>query len=374
MAMAMEMSLANVVQTRDGGHDCWDTTITARDIARAMKFGLLQVDPDHQRGKNTVTDKYMLKEDKVQRWARDLQDDKAIFGQLTWNFRPECSTVRFDPDPENQGHGTLVIDGTAYLPDSVHRHYAIQRAVESVANGSSFDPDRRFSLRIWQVPEGYENEIFYAMNMEHDKADATRSKWLAQRNPGQKIAREVVRRSPHLGDTNVETVTNTLSIKNPRLAAFNTFASGFEEAWGDVEDVEAAVEWFLPFWEKVVDVLPGLRRLPLPERQKCRKESLVGWAVAIQGYIRLARRLHDEGRELELLERLAEEQIEGGVTYDFFSWENPVFQRAGIIVPAVNKAGETKLTVRNSHQTRRAMSEVLAVKIGLQTESDEEAA
>jgi hypothetical protein len=170
----------------------------------------LAIDPEHQRGKNTVTGKSVLKEEKVKRWARELQEDTAIFGQLTWNFRPDESDVAFEADHENKNHGTLVIrEGTATLPDSVHRHHAITRAVESVASGSSFHPDRRFSLRIWRVPVEFENTIFYAMNMEHDKADSTRSKWLAQKNIGQMIAREIVRRSPHLGEGNVETVTNT---------------------------------------------------------------------------------------------------------------------------------------------------------------------
>jgi hypothetical protein len=366
----METRITNVVVTRDGGKDCWDTTITGRDIAKAFKYGLLEVDPEHQRGKNSVTGKSMLKEEKVERWARELQDDTAIFGQLTWNFRPAQSDLEFLADAENPGHGTLIIkNGTAYLPDSVHRHLAIRRAVESVAAGSSFDPDRRFSLRIWRVPEGFENTIFYAMNMEHDKADATRSKWLSQKNEGQKIAREVVRRCPHLGEANVETVTNNLSIKNPRLAAFNTFAAGFEEAWSDIpaEEVEKAVVWFLSFWERLVAVLPELKRLPLPERQRARKESLVGWAVAIQGYIRLARRFYDEKLDPGLLRKLGEKDSDkDGKPCGFFAWNNMVFQRAGIIVPAVNKKGETKLTVRNSHQTRRAMAEVLAAKIGLE--------
>ena len=92
----------------------------------------------------------------------------------------------------------------------------------------------------------------------------------------------------------------------------------------------------------------------------------MGWAVGIQGYIRLARRFYDDGLDLSLLEKLSEKHQEAnGKTYDFFAWENPAFQLAGIIVPAVNKKGETKLTVRNSHQTRRAMAEVLATKIGV---------
>lgn len=367
----METRISNVVVTRDGGYDCWDTSITARDIAKAFQYGLLEVDPEHQRGKNTVTGKYMLKEDKVQRWARELQEDTAIFGQLTWNFRPELSDIDFEPDTQNKGHGTLVVrSGTAYLPDSVHRHYAISRAVQSVAAGSNFDPDRRFSLRIWRVPEAFENAIFYAMNMEHDKADATRSKWLSQKNESQKIAREVVRRSQHLGEGNVETVSNSLSIKNPRLAAFNTFSAGFEDAWGDVsaEDVEKVVVWFLAFWERLTEVLPELKRLSLPERQRSRKASMAGWAIAIQGYIRLARRFYDDELPLSLLNKLSEEHLDlDGKRYRLFAWDNPIFQRAGIIAPAVNKKGETKLTVRNSHQTRRAMADVLAAKIEIPT-------
>ena len=365
----METRIPNVVVTRDGGYDCWDTTITAREIAKAFSHGLLNVDPLHQRGINTVTGKSMLKEEKIERWARELQEDKAIFGQLTWNFRPEQSDIKFEPSDVESSTGTLVIrDGSATLPDSVHRHHAINRAVQSIASGSGFRPDRRFSLRIWNVPEAVEDDIFYAMNMEHDKADATRSKWLAQKNIGQKIAREVVRRSPHLKEDNVETVTNTLSIKNPRLAAFNTLASGFEEAWADIEPdhVEEAVVWFVAFWDKLVQVLPQLGRLPLTERQKSRRESLLGWAIAIQGSIRLARRFYHEHVDLNQLEKLAATyETEDGTRHAFFAWTNPLFQQAGIIAPSINKKGETRLTARNSHQTRRAMADVLATRVGL---------
>jgi hypothetical protein len=114
--------------------------------------------------------------------------------------------------------------------------------------------------------------------------------------------------------------------------------------------------------------LPQLKRLSLPQRQKSRKESMVGWAIAIQGYIRLARRFYDDGLDLSLLEKLAEKHQEAdGKSYNFFGWDNPIFQRAGIIVPSVNKKGESKLTARNSHQTRRAMADALAAKIGLTT-------
>ena len=64
--------------------------------------------------------------------------------------------------------------------------------------------------------------------------------------------------------------------------------------------------------------------------------------------------------------KLAEKEKDAeGKPSNFFAWNNAEFQRAGIIVPAVNKKGVTKLTVRNSHQTRRAMADVLATKIGI---------
>jgi hypothetical protein len=74
-------------------------------------------------------------------------------------------------------------------------------------------------------------------------------------------------------------------MKNHRLVAFNTIASGFEEAWSDIpiEDIERAVAWFLGFWEQLVEVLPELKRLSLPQRQKSRNESLVGWASPFKG-------------------------------------------------------------------------------------------
>jgi hypothetical protein len=370
----MESRIPNVVVTRDGGHECWDTTVSAREISKAFAYGLLEVDPDRQRGKHSVTGKY-IPEGREGRAvgspaAGGYRHLRAAHVELPpGEFRREHSSRTPSTRPTARSSSATV----GYLPDSVHRHYAIKKAVESVAQGSIFNPDRRFSLRIWNVPEEFENEIFYAMNMEHDKADATRSKWLAQKNVGQKIAAEVVRRSPHLGEANVETVTNTLSIRNPRLVAFNTLSSGFEEAWGDIqsEDVEKVASWFIDFWDKMVSVLPELGKLPLPQRQQSRKRSLVAWAIAIQGYIRLARQFYDDGHDTSLLKHLKEPQVEAdGQTVPFFAWENPEFQRAGIIVPAVNNKGETRLTARNSHQTRRAMAKVLAKKVQLPVEPE----
>jgi hypothetical protein len=360
-----------VVVTKDGGYDCWDTTVSAREIARAMNSGMVESDPRHQRGKNSVTGKEVVDWKRVEDWTRALLADEAIFGQLTWNFRPEeTGGLRFVGDRLDDGslsatHGTLVVeDGQAKMPDSRHRHESIRLAVESVAKGSDFDPARRFSLRIWSVPEAFEDKIFYAMNMEHKKADATRSKWLHQTGPGQRLARELVRRSPHLGEDNVEIVSNTVSVRNPRLAAFNTFSAALETAdspWSQLPDgeVDQAAAFLVKFWDKLVQVIPELGRLTLAERQAARgnpARAMASSALGIHGYLRMAYRLYPDG-DLEALGAL-----DGDGFFD--PHVNQSYRDAGVVVPGSGR-NSGKLVARSSHASRRAMGEIFAARCGL---------
>jgi DndB-like DNA-sulfur modification-associated protein len=355
----VKTTIENVLVSHDYGREVYDVIMTARHIHRMSKHGLLVIDPEHQRGTNSVTGAEIVNQEKVNRWTQQLLDDRAVFGQLTWNFRPEETTTDYNPDT-----GEFIIDdGAATLPDSAHRHRAIVNAVDSIARGSSFDIDTKFSVRIWRVSAEVENDLFYGMNQEGDKADATRSKWLTQKNVGQKIAVQVVRTSPHLTDSNVETVSNTLSARNPRLAAFNTISKGFEDAWEDTDpaEIDGAAEWFISFWEKLVEVRPQLGKLSLPDRQKARKESIGASALAVHGYIRLARQFYDDADfGLERLEELADD--------DFFKIDSPHWQARGIVVTDTNQAGLVTRSVRNAMQTRRAMTDALAAKVGLITD------
>lgn len=359
----MKTTIEPVLVSHDFGHEVYDVTMPARDIHQMYKHGLLLIDPEHQRGKNSVTGAEIYRKDKVNRWTEQLLEDKAVFGQLNWNFRPESTRAYYDRENKE----FVIKEGSATLPDSAHRHRAIFQAVESVFRGSDFDLDMLFSVRIWCVPEAAENDIFYGMNQEGDKADATRSKWLSQKNVGQKLAAEVVRTSPHLTEQNVETVTNTLSVRNPRLAAFNTFAVAFEDSWGNVpdEDVPKAVAWFVGFWDKLVAVRPELARMSLPGRQDARRASIGVSAIAIHGYVQLARRFYDENLSLELLDKLGDDA--------FFKLTNRLWQDRGVLVPSVTKAGKTVLQMRNARQTRQAFAEALMEKIGLRAAAIEAA-
>jgi hypothetical protein len=356
--VGMRTSIPALV-SHDKGEEVYDTVVKARDINRMFTHGLIAIDDERQRGRNTVTGKPVYSQKKVDRWTEQLLKDEAVFGQLTWNFRPEETNTYYDADA-----GAIVIDGPATLPDSAHRHRAIVQAVESVARGSSFDLEMPFSVRIWRVPAEAENEIFYGMNQEGDKADATRSKYLMQRNSGEKIARELVRRARDLTEVNVETISNTLSAKNPRLTAFNTIAVACERNFNDIapEEIEDVVGWLVDYWAALVKVRPELGVLSLQDRQTVRKSLLSASALAIHGYIGLARRFRDGNVGLHRLEPLAPPTAGRD---DYFALTNPEWQTRGILVPSQTKAGETRLTMRNANQTRRAVVDALAELVGL---------
>ena len=117
----METRIDKVNVAQDYGRDVYDTVISARDIQRMFKHGLLLIDDDAQRGRNSVSGKQVVKQEKVERWTNDLLKGEAVFGQLTWNFRPNETDVEFDPETK-----TLIIrDGSATIPDLGHRHRAI---------------------------------------------------------------------------------------------------------------------------------------------------------------------------------------------------------------------------------------------------------
>ena len=344
----MKTILEPVLVSHDFGNEVYDVTMTARDIHQMFVHGLLVIDPDHQRGRNTVTGREVFKKEKVERWTRQLLADKAVFGQLNWNFRPEASNAYFD----HEARQFVIEHGNATLPDSAHRHRAIVGAVESVARGSTFDLEMLFSVRIWRVPEAEENDIFFGMNQEGDKADATRSKWLAQKNTGQKIAAALVRESPHLTEANVETVTNTLSMRNPRLAGFNTFSVAFEEAWGDTPevDLEEATEWLVGFWDALVKVRPELGRLQLPQRQKSRRTLISVSAIAIHAYARLAKRLYDDGVTLSALSALSDEDFFASPIRNGSDWGSWCRRRTRTALPSCRSATPCRRAARSDRR------------------------
>jgi hypothetical protein len=365
--MALKTYLDPVLETEDGPWTCWDAVVTAESIYQLWSAGFLKIDPDHQRGEDSVRKKPVLDMDKVERWADELIKGQAILGELSWNFRKGEAEIHYDEEKKQMEIGA----GHAAIPDSGHRHYAIVKAVESASRGSGFDIKRRFSVRLYNVRPEEENRIFYAMNQEGKPADATRSKWLYPKQTGQRLAAQLVRLSPHLQD-NVDTVRDRLSKRNPRLCAFNTLSRAFEANWLDVGEISDAkfdetVEFMVEFWDELVQVLPELGKLDLAERQRVREESIVDSAVAIHGYITLARRMIDSDADLAILGLLAEPATVNGEQVPFFSrTRNPQWEELGVVIPTFRRDNKRVLALRNANDARKAAAKAILRKAGLE--------
>src|SRR5215208_824161 len=92
----MQTRIRPVLVSHDKGEKVYDAVLSARDIHRMFANGLIRIDDELQRGRNTTTNKQVYKEAKVQRWTEQLLADEHVFGQLTWNFRPEETETYYD--------------------------------------------------------------------------------------------------------------------------------------------------------------------------------------------------------------------------------------------------------------------------------------
>jgi DNA-sulfur modification-associated len=370
----MPFVLRNAAETFDGGRICYDVVSTAAEIHRAFKQGFLQIDDERQRGKNTVTGNRIRDEKKIDQWAEKLVADTGYLGQLTWNIRKETEG---DPELEYDAESRMLTINalSAFLPDSYHRTNAVVKAVDSIARGSSFDKNRKISVRIYNAPAHEENDIFYAYNQEGKPADQGRSKWLRPHDAAI-IARRFVAESPHLGDENVDTFQDRLSKKSYRLASFGTIAKAIETGWAaenadDPAAVDAAVAYLVSFWDKLVEVRPELGKLPLAARQQIRETMLVDGALSLTSLLKLAYRMYKNDVHISVLERLGEKTTD---QIDFFSRQNPTWKTLSILVPEQGKGGKTVFTVRNIRQTREAMYKEICVFLGLERPAELEVA
>lgn len=366
MALINKVRFDNVLRTSDGkGYRCFDTTVSAEEIHSMLRREDLRYDPDVQRGfKETKDGRHepLIDKKKVEMWTQALLDNDAFFGQLSWNYRPGESELEFTP--YDGDFGSLETTGVAWAPDSWHRMNAIAEAVEIArTRGGNFDPERKFSLRIWNVPKETEARIFYAMNQEGKKADATRSKVLYQSNVGQKLAVAFMKASSHL-DGNVGIVRNSVSKNDNKLMAFNTLSTALEGISGDVwvieeSDIGVLVPWLVEYWDRLVKNVPELGRLSLSARQKARRTTIASSAVAVHGFIRLAWYMRKENIDISKLDAFGDQ--------DWFLLSNPAFLDRGLTLKRASsdEAASDEWITRNSRATQRAFTQMLIEKLGI---------
>jgi hypothetical protein len=352
-------------ETWDGGRRAFDVVFEAERIATALEQHRLYVIPEEQRGDDPVTGREVLNDSKVKRWEQMELSGQLHLGQLTVALHKE-NAATFDHEAQS---GQLDIYGPMTIVDGRQRSYTLRRALEKhLQTGVAYDPKRKVSVRIYvDLDAGQRRELFNQMNGGRggDHATSTRVNWLAPSGAAS-IARSLVARNAHLGEANVNVVLDKVTRKDPRLAGFNTFVEAIRQAFGDSENLTAAEQteisdYLNKFWTKLVEVLPVLGQRELAERNRLRDKSLLGNALAIYGFMEVAKRLRDERPAKPPLERL--EVL--GRDRAWFDKDRQHWRDLGVMVAVIDPK-TMKITghkPRNNFQVRRAFANAMAARM-----------
>jgi hypothetical protein len=364
-------------------------TITAEQIADAAENRLLWTDQNVQRGIQPGVEpkpetelcladgypdpkKYVFDSEKADQITdKLLSGEKLFLSPLVWNLRPGHFEAYF-----NHADAELyVYEGKVYLPDSHHRHQAINKAVrifrESPREFPRFSLERQFKVELYFLAREDEGNYFFAKNQLPKPTAKSKAYDLTTIDGLSLLAKRTIDKSKSLNE-NVNRVTDRLTASNPQVMTLSTlremmksFASSDEV---DPPELEGLSQIAADFYELLVAVRPELGKLERPQRRKVREQLVVDAAVMMHGYAAL---MKDYNRDLatfgvakaakEWQNRLKMLSAEKEYVFrkwsgDLFDKKNPLWQALGIVKPG--KDG-LSLTVLNTGAARSECGRVL---------------
>lgn len=368
VGLTLPLEIRNVGVVDDAGShhvECQMTGSFLVDLHRSRLLTLTgNIRPAHQEGIKLAG----KTKRKVEKWTRELLANNAIIGNISVRLNPEQSDYELWYDDETGEDCLTITDGVLDCAvDSLSRIKAILAAADNPL--ASFDLGTRFQVRIWLVNDTDAAKVATIYNTRGDKVNDSTAKYAYSETKEQEIARTLVNKSPHLGQDNVEVLSNSVSASSHKLTAFNTISKAIESSWkgGPVTsaDVAAQSEWLISAWNSLVDVRPEFGTLSTPARQEQRRKTIASSAVAIHGLIGAMSTMYTDKQDPDVaFAKIAPREGE----MDLFAWDNPLWANAGVVV----KSGDIgKLTTRNSFQARRAAIRILHELMSLSSEPED---
>ncbi|HST49315.1 DNA sulfur modification protein DndB [Jatrophihabitans sp.] len=355
------LELINVNEVDDNGGVHIETQMTGRFLVDLRRRGLLALTGNIRPAHNQ--DRLLGKtKTKVNKWTTELLANEAIIGNISIRLDPTKSAYEVWQDEETGLMNMTIMEGTLDCAvDSLSRIKAILQAADNPLG--SFDLDTRFQVRIWLLDDEGAKKVATIYNTRGDKVNDSTAKYAYSETKEQELARRLVNGSEHLGQDNIEVLSNSVSASSHKLAAFNTISKAIETSWkgGPVTaaDVEAQSSWLISAWDSLVKIRPEFGKLSTPARQAQRKANIASTAVVIYGLIGAMSKMYAEHIDPDVaFKSLAPAEKE-----DVFAWNNPVWSRAGVVTPTGTDSGS--LGTRNSFPARRAATRVLQEVMGL---------
>lgn len=364
--LTLPLDIRNVGIVDDAGGTHFECQMTGAYLVDLYRSGLLtltgNIRPEHNRAHVTGKTKT-----KIQKWTRELLDNNAIIGNISVRLNPDASEYEVWNDEETGDTCLTIREGVLDCAvDSLSRIKSILAAAENPL--ASFNLETRFQVRIWLLNDTDAKKVATIYNTRGDKVNDSTAKYAYSETQEQELARRLVNQSPHLGQDNVEVLSNSVSASSHKLTAFNTISKAIESFWkgGPVTaaDLDEQSRWLIDAWDALVSVRPEFGKLSTPARQSFRRNSISSTAVAIFGLIGAMSVMYAEGIDpRDVFPKLRHQSDP-----DIFAIDNPIWKDVGVVTPS-GTAG--KLTTRNSFPARRAAMRVLRNAMGLSPEDDD---
>ena len=360
--LTLPLEIRNIGIVDDNGGEHVECQMTGRFLVDLYESELLKltgnIRPDHNRDDGKLTGKTAKK---VNKWTSELLAGDAIIGNISMRLDPTKSESEIYYDEET-GFTNMSVEA-GFLDcavDSLSRIKAILAAANNPLG--SFDLSTRFQVRIWMLDDTAAKKVATIYNTRGDKVNDSTAKYAYSETKEQELARKLVNGSEHLGQDNIEVLSNSVSASSHKLTAFNTVSKAIETLWkgGPVTDadVQAQSSWLIAAWDSLVKARPEYGKQSTPARQDQRRRNICSTAVAIYGIIGAMSDMFVNHVDPDVAFKAL--TVAGGK--DLFSWDNPEWAEAGVVTPG-SKGGT--LTTRNSFQSRRAATRILRDIMGL---------
>jgi len=362
------IELINVNVIDDNGGEHVETQMTGRLIVDLHRRGLLQLTGNIRPAHNQ--DRLLGKtRTKVNKWTTELLDNDAIIGNISVRLDPTKSKHELWTDDETGQLNMTITEGTLDCAvDSLSRIKAILQAANNPLG--TFDLSTRFQVRIWLLDDDAARKVATIYNTRGDKVNDSTAKFAYAESKEQEIARRLVNQSPHLGQDNIEVLSNSVSASSHKLTAFNTISKAIETSWkgGPVADADVIAQsgWLISAWDSLVKIRPEFGKISTPARQAQRSAGIASTAVAIYGLIGAMSTMYSERVDPEVAFKALTPKDGAD---DVFAWDNPVWTRAGVVSPTGSNS--ENLGTKNSFPARRAATRVLQDVMGLRADTAE---